>query len=353
MFGLTQPEGQTQLLRGKAPWTTLVLQRLPGDQQIYGYASFQDARDYLIETRAAPAGGGPVDSLYIHVLEGYREGEQSAIKSVTPLAVTSLSGPARRLVAVRLALTGGQTDTVIYQSEPGAVKLPDGTETDARYALLRQDAQGTVVDVETCRGTYLTQGRFSAEMPGDYTGTIVDMVGDLTGTRHESALILRPDVRWPVGTALQGKQLLVRVESPLRAPCNEGYRVQQVSALPGGLIRVDLQDAAPLAVSWHEVITLPADRPNVLRTNRPLVDHGNGAWYHGLKLWFPERNLTYTIKATNAVGGGHGGDTVELADDVNLAAAGVREGDWCVVYALQPGQQVTVPGDFSRQRTAE
>jgi hypothetical protein len=327
-----------------------VQQRLPQDQQVYGYVAFEGARDYLIESRQAPAGVAALDSFYVHVLEGYREGEPSAIKSVEALPVTSTGGPARRLLALKLEMSAGHSDTVIYQSEAGSISLPDGTETDARYALLRRDAAGEVLAAETCRGTYLTSGEFNAQLPGDYTGTLVDMSGDLTGTRQESALILRPDGRWPLGTALRGKQILVRVESPLRAACNEGYRVDKVSTLPGGLIRVDLQDAAPLAVSWHEVKILPADRPNVLRTNRPLVDHSNSPWYAGMKAWFPERGQTFTIKQTNAVGGGYGGDLVEMAGEVNLAAEGIREGDWFVVYALQPGQRVTVAGDFSRTR---
>jgi hypothetical protein len=81
-----------------------------------------------------------------------------------------------------------------------------------------------------------------------------------------------------------------------------------------------------------------------------MVDHGNAPWYCGLNVWFPERDRTYTIKAVNEVGGGYGGDTLELADGVDLAADGVRVGDWYVIHAIRPGLQVTVPNDFSWRR---
>ncbi len=348
MVGLTPPAGRTELLRGKGPWIGIMKQALPGGHHADGNVAFQDARDFLVETRTAPL-GKPLDSLFVHVLEGYREGEASAIKSVTPLKATSLSGPARQIVALQLKMAGGHTDTVIYQSEAGAVRLPDGTETDARYALLRR-AAGEVIEADACRGTTLKSGTFSAAFPGEFTGTIVDVAGDLTGTRAESALLLKPDKPWPAGANLKGRQLLVRVESPLRAPCNEGYRMEKATALPGGLVRVDLQDAAPFVTSWHEVMVLPADKPNVIRTNRPMVDHGNNPWYCGMKLWFPERGKTYTIKQVNEVGGGHGGDTVELVEKVSLAAEGIRVGDWYVIHAVSPGQRVSVANDFCWRR---
>ena len=350
LFGLSQTDDRTQLLHGKGPWIGWLRQPLPYGQRVDGNVAFMDARDFLVEVRQAKPIEQALDSLFVHVLEGYREGEQSAIKSVTPLQVTSIAGPERDLLALKLAMAAGHTDTVLYQSEAGAIRLPEGAETDARYALVRQDAAGEITTAEACRGTYLKSGDFSVAMPGDFTGTLVDMVGDLTGTRRESALIVKPDKPWPAGADLNGRQLLVRIESDLRAPCNEGYRVEKATALPDGSMRVDLQDSAPLVTSWHEVKVLPADRPNVVRTNRPMVDHGNTPWYAGMKLWFPERGKTYTIKQVNEVGGGYGGDTVELVDNVNLAAEGIQVGDWYVIHALQPGQRVTVANDFCWRR---
>jgi hypothetical protein len=349
-IGLDQGDQRTELLSGKGPWIGWLRQGLPNNQRVDGCVAFAEARDFLIESRSGGSAEKPLESSFVHVLEGYREGETSAITAVEAIAATPLDGPARQVVVLKLHLAAGHTDTVIYQSQAGTITLPDGTRTDARYALLRRDAQGEVLAAEVVRGTTLTCGGFSAALPGDFTGAIVDVIGDLTGTRRESALVLKPDQPWPAGENLRDRQLNLRIESSQRAACDEGYRVAKTTLLDGGLVRVDLQDYAPFAVSWHEVTELPADRPNVIRTWRPMVDHGNGPWYGGLKLWFPERGKTYTMKKVNEVGGGYGGDLVELVEKVNLAAEGIQPGDWYVIYAVQPGLRVRVANDFTWRR---
>jgi hypothetical protein len=353
LIGLPQAQSQTELIRAKGPYIAMLAQALPGGQATHGNVAVMDGRDFVIERRL-PDKQNQVSGQYIHILEGFREGEQSSIKSVTPLAAKSLKGEARDIVALQLAMTGGHTDTVIYQSAPGTVKLPNGIETDARYALLRQDAAGKVITSEVCRGTYVAAGQFSASMPGDFTGSIVDVIGDLTGTRLQSALIIKPDKPWPVGNNLKDRQLLIRFESDFRDPANEGWRLEKVTALPDGNVRVDVQDHAPFAVSWHQVTVLPEDKPNVIRTWRPMVDRSNNFWYDGMKLWFPARGKLYTIKNVNEVGGGYGGDTVELVEKVNLAHEGIKLGDWYVIYGVRPGLKVTVPNDFCfRQEPAK
>ena len=350
LIGFTPRSGRTELIRGQGPWIGVMRQPLPQGPGINGNVAFMDARDFLVEHRTASPEQPALTSLFVHVLEGYQDGERSAIRSAVRLEATSVAGPARDVLALKLEMRAGHTDTVIYQSAAGRIELPDGLRTDARYAVLRRDAKGEVMAAEVCRGTYLRISDFSVSMPGDFTGAIVDVIGDLTGTRQQSALVIRPDAPWPVGDGLADRQLLIRVESPLRAPCNEGYRIKGATALPGGLVRVDLQDHAPFVTSWHEVVVLPKDRPNVLRTNRPMVDHGNNPWYNGLKIWFPKRDKTYTIRNVNRVGGGYGGDTLEVVEDVDLAAEGIRLGDWYVIYGIEPGRRVTVANELCWRR---
>jgi hypothetical protein len=81
-----------------------------------------------------------------------------------------------------------------------------------------------------------------------------------------------------------------------------------------------------------------------------MSDHGDSPWYNGLKVWFPERAKVYTIKRVNEVRGGVGGDTLELAENANLTADGIRVGDWYVIYAVEPGLQVSVANDFCWRR---
>ena len=180
-----------------------------------------DARDFLVEYRTGGSAEAPLQSTFVHVLEGYREGETSAIAAVEALSTTRLAGPARQIVAVRLRLVAGHTDTVVFQSQPGAIRLSDGVETDARYALPRRSAEGQVVAADAVRGTQLRR-RLQPAMPGDFTGTIVTSWRPLAP--GESARWFGRTSPGP-GTNLRDRQLNVRVTSALRDPCDEGYRI--------------------------------------------------------------------------------------------------------------------------------
>jgi hypothetical protein len=343
LLGLQQP-GETELLRAKGPWIPWFKQPLRDGKEIYGYVAFEDANDFLIERRRA-AGEGALSSCFVHVLEGYREGEQSVLTGLQRLPVAA--GPPSA-VALKLALAGGYTDTVIFQPEPGVLRLADGVQTDAPYALLRRDASGAVRQAHIVRGTTLTCGDFTLRSTGDLTGTIEDVSGDLTGTRQESALIVRPAKPWAEGEMLKGQQLLVRANNTRRADCNEGYAIERVTALPGGLLRVDLAHQIPFATGWHQVTDLGSAGPNSLRTNRTFSAGINTSWVWGQRVWFPRTGQRYTCRRIDPmVGGARGATQLELVEEVDLAAQGIKPGDWLVAYFIEPGQQVSVAGSAS------
>ena len=343
LIGLGQP-GETELIRARGPWIPWVKQPLPGGAEVNGYVAFTEADDFLIERRSAAAEDAALQSSFVHILEGYREGEASAITRVQrPEPVV---GP-ETAVVLRLALAGGYDDTVVFQPEPAALTLGDGLETDAPYALVRRDGRGQILDAHVVGGTYLTWGDFSIISPGDCTGTIVDLVGDLTGTRMESALIVRPDQPWQTDNSLEGKQLLVRATNALRPDSNEGYAIDRVTELADGLLRVDLANSVPFATGWHQVTELGTTGPNSLRTNRTFSAGVNTSWVWGLKVWFPRTGGTYTFRRTDPTSGTSGAALLELVEDVDLVAEGVEPGDWFVVYFIEPGQRVSVTGSTS------
>ncbi len=347
--GVVQQDSERfELISAKGPWIARLRQPLPEGRQTDGYVAFEKGLDFLIERRGSTADGkDPMrESLFIHILEGFREGEESFIRAAELLDVNSLEGMKRDRMAVKLTFADGATDVVLYQSARGALSLPDGTQTDARYALIRRDANGKLAQVEICRGSFLRGAGLDEHFADDLGGDIVDIIGDLTGTRHESALIVRSDTRWPEGEALHGRQLLIQVESDLREWGNEGYRIEKVTNLPGGLVRLDLQDHAPFIESWHDVFDILPDKPGTLRTPRPMSKHSNNPWYDGMGVWFPEKNLHYTIKSTQPMSGGRGGVTIEFTGAPDLQKAGVVQGDWFVIHAIRPGLKVDVASEW-------
>jgi len=348
LIGLQQ-KGDTQILRAKGPWIPWINQLLPGGKSVSGYVGFLDACDFLVESRTVSADrpNQALDSTFVHILEGFREGEQSVIENVEQVApAEALNGT----VALKLTLAGGHTDTVVFQPEPGTLRCTNGLVTDARYALIRSDSDGSVIEANLVRGTQLECGTFSARVPGDLTGTIVDVIGDLTGTRMESALIVRPDASWPTGGGLSGRQMLIRVTNSVRSDSNEAYTTESVTPLDDGLLRVNLANHAPFAVGWHQVTTFNPGRPNSLKTNRTFSAGINTSWLHGLRVWFPRAGKTYTFKKTDSSNGTRGAVDLELVEGVDLVAEGIKLGDWFTVHAVEPGLKVTVPGEFVLRR---
>jgi len=342
LIGLKQDDNTT-LLRGRGPWVTHIRQPLPNGETLKDNLAFRDAWDFLIESRALPEGQEQetLKSTYLHILEGFREGEQSVIKDVNRLPLARATQLPQDVVALSLAMAGGHTDTVIFQPAPGQVRLRDGLSTDARYALVRRDADGEVAEAHMVRGSTLQCGKFSASLSGDFTGAIVDLVGDLTGTHLESALIVRPDRPWPLGHGLAGKPISIDVVNGHQ----EAYDIEKVTALADGLLRVDLARYAPLSMGWYQVSLLDPDKPNSLSSNRQLWAGINSPWWSGAKAWFPEKDQTYTIAKTY-------GDrmTMDIADEVDLAAEGIEPGDWFIIHAIEPGQTVSVPCELAWRR---
>jgi hypothetical protein len=336
--------GSTNLLTAKGPWVAIVDQPLPGGRSASGNVGFRDAWDYVIESRAQ-TGDTPLKSVYVHVLEGYREGEQSAIKQVRRRPLAEDSRAAQGALALELETAAGHTDTVVFQPDPGRVHLTGAADltTDARYALVRRDRQGQVTEAHLVRGTSLACGKFAVHTEAQSTGTVMDLVGDLTGTRLESALIVRPDAPWPLGAALAGKQMLVRVINNH----DEGFTIEKVSRLTDGLVRVDLAGHPPFSSGWYQVSQLDPQHSDTLKSNRQLWAGINTPWWWGCRAWFPELNRVFTIRTTSS-----DRETLQVAEGKDLGAEGVKAGAWFTIYAIEPGVTVSVPGDLSWRREA-
>src|SRR5690606_17093112 len=131
--------------------------------------------------------------------------------------------------------------------------LENGLQTDARYALVRLDGNGQVTEAHMVRGTSLRLGDFSLSSEGDLTGELVDLVGDLTGTRTESALIVRPERMPSDPQRLVGRPIGVTVPNDHRPDSVETYTIEKVTVLEGGLLRLDLAGYPQFGKGWHNV----------------------------------------------------------------------------------------------------
>lgn len=331
--------GKTDLVRARGPWIAITDQPLPNGAALAGYVGYRDALDYLIESRAQEGDG--LQSCFTHLLEGYREGEPSSIAKVERLAAAG--GPLPEgVVALKISLTSGPTDLLVFQPQRSG-KMPllqfaGGLATDACYALVRLNDDGQAVEAHAVRGTRLTCGQLSLQGQGDCRGTLVDLVGDLTGTHQQSALIVRPDTPWPAGNQLAGRPISIGTMNGHR----EAYTVEKVAPQAGGLVRVELANHAPFAVGWHQVSRLDPARPNLIETPHHFEAGGDTWRYRGCKIWFPQRDRAFTIERVTRYDA-----PLELAEGENPAAQGIKVGDWFAIYEFSPGASVEIPSVMS------
>jgi hypothetical protein len=349
LIGLDAGDGRSQLVSASGPWLTVIDPTIPRVPK-RGVVAFADGRDFVIEDRRGLEGTADLESLFVHVIEGFSAGDATQIEQVTHVPLTSVSGGGRDAVAVQVSFVDDGSDLIVYQSQPGVVRLPTGIETDARYAVFRRDPRGVVMAIAVCRGSFVSGGDISHRFDGDLGGTIVDLVGDLTGTRQETAVILETDRPWPEGDVLAGRQLLITMTSDRREPSAEAFRIEQVTNLVAGRVRVDLADHAPFIESWHDVFDFPKDKPGAIRTTRQLGKHANSPWYDGMQVWFPEKDRHFTIGSVSRKNTPEDACVLTLAGVDDPAAAGIEPGDWFVIYGIRPGLEASVAGQWEWRR---
>ncbi|MEN8255195.1 MAG: hypothetical protein ABFR33_06965 [Verrucomicrobiota bacterium] len=336
MTGLPHGNGESTLWSGKAPWIARIKQLLENYSILYGNVGFMTSMDMIIEQRE-PDQGQPLESRFVRVLEGWHSEESPVVETISEIETADPT-----VLVLQVDMTNDFQDIIVFQEGNEAVSLGNGLSTDARYALLRTDGQSEVIEAHMVGGTYLNQGGFALNSQVAYTGTITDIDGDITGTRQESALIIQPDNSWPSGDILAGRELIIHTTRTNEI--NEAYTITGTTSLPGDLLRVDLDGYSPFVAGWHQVALLDGNKLNRLRTNRPMQAFINQPWYEGAKVWFPTRDKTYVIKDTEKGDGALEDTYLEVADGVDLAADGIVSGDWFVIYAIEPGQTVSVLG---------
>jgi len=297
------------------------------------YSSFREGKPGLV-------------SRYAHLFELYPEGQTSAIAKtrslpVPPTKVLSHGIRDQYAIGIETTFADGGRDILISAADHETRRFTnrtDGLQTSARFALLRLDPAGAFQEGAVVDGRGFTIGDVAVETAGSLTGTIVDIRGDITGTRRESALIIRPTTPWPVGACLANERVFIEV-LPGKY---DAYTVGTVSRL-GDLIRIDLEGTPSLAYHWDRVKEVAVDRPDVIDVmTQALQKSSQSDYFQGKHILFPSRGLELRI-AEIAAGQDHGRARIVVSGGMDLRAAGLREGDPLVIHGLAVGQPVHIP----------
>ena len=337
MTGVAPQNTAYSLWQGAAPWSPH-LHRQPlrnGKTTSSVTVTFENALDLSIQRRVSSA---DLESRFIHLFEGKHPGTKPVIRQVKRILENS------HQLVLEITLEEGVRDLLIYQMEKGTVSLPSGIRTNARYALIRTDAKGKTVKAHMIQGTFLRKkGKTLLNAPAaEFTGTLADITGDITGDRTRSRLLIRPDQNWDLKT-LPGCTLQIHTtRAGTSGTVKECYTIESAVKKPDGKILLTLAHSAPFIAGWHQVMEMDRKNPHILRTNRPMLKYANQPWYEGAKILFPGKNRTYIISDTERAGGGYGGSYLTLEKGSDPAKDGIRPGDWYIIYSIEPGQKVSV-----------
>ena len=304
-----------------------------GQTRQRGMVEFEDAVQYVGEVRTSPY---RLATTHVHLLEPWADGAEPAVRAVARLKPNEGSFTAGA-VGLRVELTDDSCDLIAYLP-PGAGQtvFEGGLSSDGRCALLRLDPDGGVTAARLIGGTRLCYGGvdvLTMAAPG-LNGQVVGVEGDLSGDRSVSALILTTAGPTPETDALSGQVLSVGLNRGRRV---ENYVVQAVTALDDGRLRVELQGAPTFVDYFGKVLQLPGDDTLARYPQRAGsfvgTQNAKGLWtpyLHGSRLAFPTLGLEFTLERTEPCVGK--GQRFDLAEDVDLRRAGVKQETWFAVY---------------------
>ncbi len=327
--------GGTNLFSAKSPWWSNAFYfALPGGEQLHGkVVGFEDAIDFLIQRRT----GENLHSRFVNIIDGAKLKADSPVTSVKNVLET---GDA---TVIQVSTKDGNTDTIFYQTKNQKITVPALGMTDANYALIRRDSKGAVLRMHMVGGTVLEADGQKLTGAGEYRGTLVDLIGDISGDRKQSVMIVKPEGVWSKA-AVEGQQIMVEVtrEGKQYHKNYECYVIGSVEKMADGNLKITMANPVQFIAGYHQVMKFDSSKPNFLITGTPMCAYSNQPYYEGLKIYFPGIKKYYTIKDTDAFAGGGGGCRLTLVEGSNPAADGVKPGDWYIIENLRPGLNVKV-----------
>lgn len=341
-----------EIWRARSNYPMQLVETIDGKRQA-GAVVFENGLSLYSSFRQGKPG---LTSRFTHLFELYPEGQQPTIIATRAVAVppTKLLGHGIRdqyAIGVETTFADGSRDVLVSTADGETRRFPDradSLQTSSRFALVRLDPQGAFHEGALVDGRGFAAAGVAVETAGSLSGTLVDIKGDITGTRQESALYIRPAGHWPTGACLANERITIEVLPGVF----DTYTVSQVSRA-GDLIRVDLEGTPSLAYQWDRVKKVEPDRPDTIEVmTQAIQKSGHTDYFHGKRIVFPTRGLDLTI-AEIAPGTNHEGGRIVISGGLDLRAAGVCEGDPLVIHGMAVGQSVRIPSRVAVRKLAD
>lgn len=339
----TQTGGPAQsnaLVRARGPWPSNLWEVKADGTDARGIVAFADALSYLDEYRQSTEPG--LESTFVHVLEPFNPGQQPPLSQVVTLAAEAGSSPTA--VGLRLSVAAGaetpSQPVLVATTLDGGTFRGGGMTLEGRLGVVvPQSGALTLYD-----GSRLAARGWQVDLASPLRLKLLGVIGDLTGSPMESALIVACDED-PSARFLAGRMLTVQHQISFLH--TSGYTIEKVSAYGPGRWRIDLRDGPPFLQHQMTVRALQEGNPRILYADFQLYKGQSRGLYTGRRIRFPRTGLDLPIQDTPTSVSNWHSDIVELAADPPAGA--IHVGDPFVIYTIQPGDEVLLPSHFASQ----
>ncbi len=324
--GATGSEAQEEIMSEQRPWPTHM--REGGNWET---VVFRDAMNHLVFSRQ---GKDSLSTSFFHVLEPRMPEQEPSIRQVqllkasggsgcgAVLACGSMENPQQIWVATTL-------DSGSFQADDFALKGRFGMISPEENRMLLFD------------GESLSLKTWSLRSSPSWSMPLESVIGDLTGSPRESALIVKSERPIPTDTTLVGRMLTVKHQTdPLHA---SGYAIAKISALPApGHYRIDLADTPPFIRQRTRVKNYDPARPRTVHIEYYLRHAPTGS-NNNRRIRFLESGFdtTFSEHWVGEYPSGWHCKTVELGTSPPLNS--MQAGDTLITYTIQPGDTVLIP----------
>jgi hypothetical protein len=321
-----------QLFGATAPWSgTLEMGTLGRNSRM----AFKDGVQVAMVHRQGEV-AGEIASTFVHLIDPSVGGQHSVLRSVN--VAEALNGVSD-MGAFACALTSEGDRLVVASSLSGGM-ISDQMRTlstDARLAVIMPElAMLALFDGHVIESS-LGVGIEVAEMPEI---RVIGLAGDLTGQPQESALIVESDEALPVGNVLSG--LTLTVEHQTSEAHASGYEIEDIVALAENRYRINLRHNPPFIERLVRVTSVNNGGASV-DISHHLHDGLDRPYGLDRFLWLPRSGYRSTLKSQE-VRGYSGWHSETLTPTDPMSEQDVRVGDALVIYKIQSGDRVIIPG---------
>ncbi len=318
-----------EIISAKGPWSGILEEIDPKTGRIMQglkIVGMKDAISYIISSRTASQPG--LISTFFNVLEPFNPSQKNFIQAVKVLNVKNEKNKSGLLCEIQSAAGNVLLGTTLKGREYNNAKLNMKATLGIAF---EKSPQALIYD-----GSYLKTANIEIQSQPSWNMQLERVIGDLTGTPTESALIVSSDTPLPLGEIYTGRLIYLKHRTPGKR--QSVFTVKKISKQDGNRYRIDLMYNPSFIQYVFKVVNYDPEKPNLVWQNFGTFKGNRSGNHYGSKIRFLRSGFE-TIMSSG------GRSTIEFVDTPKPGQ--IKQEDTFIVYTIQPGDKVLMPSIFS------